>query len=102
MRLEWRQTCGLETGRIDGHQTRLPFLRIKCQRYLLKLFHVFGSFKHFLIFLDNLNIENVFMGVVRNILVNMPLERPPDPSGDASSVSVQDLSVQPGQSGCSC
>jgi len=51
---------------------------------------------------DNLNIENVFMGVVRNILVNMPLERPPDPSGDASSVSVQDLSVQPGQSGCSC
>ena len=51
--------------------------------------------------LDNLNIENVFMGLVRNILVNMPLERPPD-SGDAST-SLKELDAPVNTAGgCPC
>ena len=50
------------------------------------------------LFSDNLNIENVFMGVVNKILADMPLEAPIpsagliDPSDD----------TQPQQSSCSC
>ena len=52
-------------------------------------------------FLDNMNIENVFMGLVRNILVNMPLERPPDNMGSTSTL--KDLDSKPlDQGGCPC
>ena len=52
--------------------------------------------------LDNLNIENVFMGLVRNILVNMPLERPPDAAGDRGSTATLSLESKPLPSGGSC
>ena len=50
------------------------------------------------IFLDNLNIENVIMGVVRKILANMPLETP-------QSNELANLSAGPvarNESACSC
>ena len=49
-------------------------------------------------FLDNLNIENVIMGVVRKILANMPLETP-------QSNELANLSAGPvarNESACSC
>lgn len=49
---------------------------------------------------DNLNIENVFMGLVRNILVNMPLERPPD-NHEATSLKDLDSNIDT-PAGCSC
>jgi len=51
---------------------------------------------------DNLNIENVFMGLVRNILVNMPLERPPDAAGDRGSTATLNLESKPLPAGGSC
>lgn len=52
---------------------------------------------------DNLNIENVFMGLVRNILVNMPLERPPDGNGDMGSTTTLNLESKPlPSSSCPC
>ena len=50
------------------------------------------------ILLDNLNIENVIMGVVRKILANMPLETP-------QSNELANLSAGPvarNESACSC
>ena len=50
------------------------------------------------LFLDNLNIENVIMGVVRKILANMPLETP-------QSNELANLSAGPvarNESACSC
>ena len=58
----------------------------------------FISEKGFYILLDNLNIENVIMGVVRKILANMPLETP-------QSNELANLSAGPvarNESACSC
>jgi Ras-related protein Rab-12 len=52
---------------------------------------------------DNLNIENVIMGVVHKILANMPLEAPPtDPNGGGDHVTDLNSGTNQNQSGCSC
>lgn len=50
---------------------------------------------------DNVNIENVFMGVVHKILADMPLETPLPSSGGLINPGVDDDAQQP-QSSCSC
>lgn len=81
--------CDLSSDKkVDSRQGETTATRLGCHFYE-------SSAK------DNLNIENVFMGLVRNILVNMPLERPPD-SGEVSA-SVKDLDTPTGAAaGCPC
>jgi len=78
--------CDLSSDkRIDSRQGESAATKLGCHFYE-------SSAK------DNMNIENVFMGLVRNILVNMPLERPPD----AADEPIKTLESSPAQSGCSC
>ena len=96
--------CDLNSDKkVDSKQGESTATELGCHFYessakgLPKMRFEFGPS-----FLDNLNIENVFMGLVRNILVNMPLERPPDAAGDRGSTATLSLESKPLPSGGSC